>query len=225
MDYIFGIIDLGSGVVTENLKTVGDVHTDLEGYMEIVRNYPDSVITDRFRVMGKYQSDDDADGNAYDWYMISDHYRYEDRYTPAADLLTQSAEASAIAFVMLTENGVIDAATAGEHMSVFAQWAPDIAYTAGSYRQHSGKLYRCVQAHTSQAGWEPDLTPALWAVAHDPEEEWPAWSAPIGAHDAYPQQSKVSYGGKHWVSDIDNNVWQPGVYGWTEEAKEWEQQS
>lgn len=36
------------------------------------------------------------------------------------------------------------------------------------------------------------------------------------AHDAYAKGDKVSYGGKHWESTVDNNVWQPGVYGWTE---------
>lgn len=49
-----------------------------------------------------------------------------------------------------------------------------------------------------------------------PTVEFPDWSQPIGAHDAYDAGAKVSYGGKHWVSDLDDNVWVPGVYGWTE---------
>lgn len=81
------------------------------------------------------------------------------------------------------------------------------------------KLYRCVQQHTSQAGWEPDKAASLWSVAADPAEEWPEWSQPLGAHDAYAKGAKVSHNGKHWVSDLDANVWEPGVSGWSE-AKE-----
>ena len=43
------------------------------------------------------------------------------------------------------------------------------------------------------------------------------WSQPIGAHDAYSKNAKVSHNGKHWTSSVDSNVWEPGVYGWEEE--------
>ena len=39
---------------------------------------------------------------------------------------------------------------------------------------------------------------------------------PLGAHDAYSKGAKVSHNGKKWTSDSDGNVWEPGVYGWTE---------
>ncbi|NLL92503.1 MAG: hypothetical protein GX222_08880 [Ruminococcaceae bacterium] len=47
-------------------------------------------------------------------------------------------------------------------------------------------------------------------------KEWPAWIQPLGAHDAYSKGSKVSHKGKNWISNIDANVWEPGVTGWTE---------
>ena len=37
-----------------------------------------------------------------------------------------------------------------------------------------------------------------------------------GAHDAYEKGYKVSHNEKHWISDVDGNVWEPGVYGWTQ---------
>lgn len=46
----------------------------------------------------------------------------------------------------------------------------------------------------------------------------PIWTQPLGATDAYMKGDTVSYDGKIWVSDVDNNVWQPGVYGWTEQG-------
>ena len=44
--------------------------------------------------------------------------------------------------------------------------------------------------------------------------KYPAWVQPLGAHDAYPIDSRVSHKGKRWTSTVDNNVWEPGVYGW-----------
>ena len=135
----------------------------------------------------------------------------------AAKLYAQQREnAAAIAFVVLAENGQIDAVTAAEQSTLFAEWVPGVNYTVGSLRRYGGTLYRCVQDHASQEGWSPDKAASLWAVTSDPAEEWPAWSQPVGAHDAYSAGAKVSHNGKHWTSDLDGNVWEPGVFGWTE---------
>lgn len=123
---------------------------------------------------------------------------------------------SDIVFVLLSENGTIDEVTATEHLDVFAQWEPSISYTVGSLRTYQNKLYKCLQAHTSQEDWTPDTTPALWKEAGNPADEWPEWSQPIGAVDAYMKGDKVSYNDKHWISNVDNNTWAPGVYGWDE---------
>lgn len=132
-----------------------------------------------------------------------------------AQVNAQSAVAS-ITFVTLCEVGTLDMVTASEHAELFAEWAYPVAYTAGQLRRYNGTLYKCVQAHTSQADWTPDTAASLWSVAADPAEEWPAWSQPVGAHDAYAKGDKVSHNGKHWTSSVDSNVWEPGVYGWTE---------
>ena len=62
----------------------------------------------------------------------------------------QQRDAAAIAFVVLAEAGTIDAVTASEQSLLFAEWAANVNYTVGQLRQYGGKLYRCVQAHTSQ---------------------------------------------------------------------------
>ena len=59
-------------------------------------------------------------------------------------------------------------------------------------------------------------SPSLWVRIDDPSQEWPEWVQPQGGTDAYPMGAKVSHGGKHWISDYDNNVWEPGVFGWHE---------
>ena len=108
--------------------------------------------------------------------------------------------------------------TATEHSEIFAGWEVGVAYAVGQLRAYEGKLYKCVQAHTSQADWTPDVVPALWKKIGDPTDEWPEWAQPVGAGDAYMAGDKVTYEGKHWISDVDNNVWAPGVYGWTLQA-------
>lgn len=76
MEYIFGN-DCSN--LTENLKTVGDEHSNLEGFCEVVREYPDCTITDSFSVVEKTKSDEDSEGNCYDWYIISNHNRIIDK--------------------------------------------------------------------------------------------------------------------------------------------------
>lgn len=129
--------------------------------------------------------------------------------------VNEVSAAASIAFVVMAEAGQIDDVTAGEHAGIFAEWAYPVSYAEGQIRRYGDKLYRCVQAHTSQADWTPDAAVSLWTAVADPTEEWPAWSQPLGAHDAYGLGDKVSHNGERWTSDADNNVWEPGVYGWT----------
>ena len=97
---------------------------------------------------------------------------------------------------------------------LFHQWEPNIEYNIDDRRQYDSLLYRCVQAHTSQEGWEPPNVPALWVRTST--EEWPEWIQPTGAHDAYNIDDKVSHNEKHWICTINANVYEPGVYGWDE---------
>ena len=106
----------------------------------------------------------------------------------------------------------LDDETALTGVELFPMWAIGRAYATGDRVQHGGTLYKCVQAHTSQADWTPDATPALWVVVSI--DEYPEWVQPTGAHDAYNTGDKVSYNGKHYVCTIDGNAYAPDVYGW-----------
>lgn len=107
-------------------------------------------------------------------------------------------------------------------MDMFPYWKTGLTVTQdditnGKHRyQYNGKLYKCVQKHTTQADWTPDKTPALWVEVS--LDEFPEWKQPAGSHDAYKKGDKVTHNGKKWVSDVDANVWEPGVYGWSEET-------
>lgn len=98
----------------------------------------------------------------------------------------------------------------------FPAWKTEHEYTIGDRVQYSGLLYKCLQSHTAQADWTPDTAVSLWVKVDDPAIEWPEWRQPTGAHDAYAMGDKVSHNGKHWISTADANIWEPGVFGWSE---------
>ena len=101
-----------------------------------------------------------------------------------------------------------------EAIELYPVWSSGISVSVNDRYQYNNKLYKCVQAHTTQADWTPDKTPALWVEVS--LDEFPEWKQPAGAHDAYAKGDKVKHNGKKWESTADANVWEPGVYGWSE---------
>lgn len=147
-----------------------------------------------------------------------------DEFWTTEELLTElakvdAADVAGLVFVRMAEGGEFDDTTILEHANQFPAWVPSMNCTEGSIYRMDGKLHRCLQSHTSQEGWEPENAPSLFKEVGDPTAEWPEWSQPIGAVDAYAAGAKCSHNGKHWTSDVDGNVWEPGVYGWSEVAK------
>lgn len=106
--------------------------------------------------------------------------------------------------------------TALEVACLHPLWVAGTAYAVGFKVQHNGILYRCLTAHTAQDGWTPTAAPSLWAKVLVSEDGTALpWEQPDSTNP-YMKGDKVTHNGKTWVSDIDNNVWEPGVYGWTE---------
>lgn len=100
-------------------------------------------------------------------------------------------------------------------VDLYPAWSSaSVAYVAGDIRSYGGTLYRIVQPHTSQPSWTPDATPALWEPCA-PEGVIPAWVQPLGQHDAYQLGAQATHNGQTWQSTVANNVWEPGVYGWS----------
>ncbi len=88
-------------------------------------------------------------------------------------------------------------------------------YAVGDRIRYGENLYDCLQAHTSQPTWNPVDAPSLWAKVLIPGPEIPEWEQPSSTNP-YMTGDKVKHNGKTWISIIDNNVWEPGVYGWDE---------
>lgn len=124
------------------------------------------------------------------------------------------AEAIIAALVKLRESATDEQALSVP--AIYPAWRSETEYHAGDRVLHGGVLYKVLQAHTSQDTWKPDDSPSLFAkvLIHD-SNVIPAWAQPDSTN-AYMKGDKVTHNGKTWKSDIDNNVWEPGVYGWSE---------
>ena len=133
--------------------------------------------------------------------------------------MTPQEKARSLRPYIVKASASLDDTDALQAVELFAPWAVDTAYTADTRIRYNGKLYRVVQAHTSQSDWTPDAVPALYTEVAEPGTI-PVWRQPTGAQDAYALGDKVKYPGENgniWVSTIDANVYEPGVYGWERE--------
>ena len=111
---------------------------------------------------------------------------------------------------------VLNDDTALDYAELFPSWKEDIAYEVGVRVRYNDILYKCLQAHTSQSTWNPEDAASLWARVLIPDPETiPEWIQPDSTNP-YMTGDKATHNGKTWVSNIDNNVWEPGVYGWDE---------
>lgn len=103
-------------------------------------------------------------------------------------------------------------------VDLFPIWEADKDYVKNDRVRWGGLLYKLFpETHHSQSDWTPDIVPAIWVRVDNSTEEYPEWRQPLGAQDAYNEGDKVSHNDKHWISNIDSNVWEPGIYGWNEE--------
>lgn len=75
--------------------------------------------------------------------------------------LTES-EVSRLLIAMQINTLEVDDQTAYRMREFYPAWAAGVSYAAGYKVQNNVRLWRCLQAHTSQAGWEPENVPALW---------------------------------------------------------------
>ena len=99
--------------------------------------------------------------------------------------------------------------------AVYPTWREGVAYVTGERVRYNEILYKILQDHTSQTTWTPESAPSLFTkVLISDTETIPEWTQPDSTNP-YQTGDKVTYNGATWISTIDNNVWEPGAYGWT----------
>lgn len=110
----------------------------------------------------------------------------------------------------------LDDSDALNAVELYPEWKPDTSYDVDQRLRYGGVLYRVLQDHTSQNDWTPDVATSLFSQVLIPDPDAiPEWVQPDSTNP-YMLGDKVTHNGKTWENTIDNNVWEPGVYGWNE---------
>ena len=101
--------------------------------------------------------------------------------------------------------------------AIYPEWSGDgVEYSKDYKIRYNNNLYKCIQAHTSQDTWTPLDSPSLFSKVLIPDSNViPEWEQPDSTNP-YAKGDKVTHNGKIWQSTTDNNIWEPGVYGWEE---------
>ena len=106
----------------------------------------------------------------------------------------------------------LPAEIAQRHVNWYPQWIAGEAIPANTRRADNGTLYENLHAlNEGNNLYRPSETPAIWVRVW--EEDCPEWVQPLGAHDAYAKDAKVTHNDKRWISEVWANVWEPGSVG------------
>ena len=97
---------------------------------------------------------------------------------------------------------------------VYPQWDGEgVYYEVGDRVLYNDILYKVLIAHTSQLDWTPTASPSLFAKVLTDDNKILPWEQPDSTNP-YMIGDKVTHNDYIWTSIVDNNVWEPGVYGW-----------
>lgn len=114
--------------------------------------------------------------------------------------------------------GSLEDADALDGVELFPVWDGDgHKYAQGDRVRHGDKLYKVLLTHASQLGWEPDVAASLFAeiLPGQDDTDIGEWVQPDSTNP-YMAGDRVIHNGVIWESTVDNNVWEPGVYGWVQ---------
>jgi len=130
---------------------------------------------------------------------------------PEMDVIIQ-----AVKKMLDTDTEALSDEDALEVAALFPTWISKLGQqvNVGERLWYDDKLYKVIQAHTTQDDWTPDVATSLFTEISI--IEWPNWVQPTGVHDAYMIGDKVTFEGNHYVSLIDYNTYSPVEYpaGW-----------
>lgn len=125
-------------------------------------------------------------------------------------------EAKAIIDALVTLRNSAADGQALKASALYPKWKVGTDYQKDKRVLYNNILYKVLTDHTSQADWTPDAAPSLFAKVLIPDKNViPEWEQPESTNP-YSKGNKVTHNGKTWLSTIDGNVWEPGVYGWEE---------
>ena len=137
----------------------------------------------------------------------------------AKRLLQKVAEPILADEVNLTEQSVADTMMLYKHWRVGNIYNKDSSDIDQKRFVYNNELYNVIATeHKAQSDWTPDIAISLY-VKITPPGIIAEWKQPLGPQDAYHIGDKVTHNGFKWectqADGNGNNVWEPGVYGWT----------
>ena len=126
-----------------------------------------------------------------------------------------TAEAASLRLAMLQAQSLPDE-YAVEFTALYPEWIAGESYAQGERVKRNGVLYKVLQEHVSQEGWEPENAPSLFAKVlpgqegNEPESGYAEWVQPDSTN-GYSTGDKVLHNGNLWESIVDDNVDEPGT--------------
>ena len=79
-------------------------------------------------------------------------------------MMTYTERARALRPYIVKASASLTDADALKAKELYRRWAADMTVAVDDRLVHADRLYRVTQAHTTQEGWEPDKTPAMFTV-------------------------------------------------------------
>lgn len=146
--------------------------------------------------------------------VVFDEKLYNDELERQAhDKQIEDAKAKAALFNIYNSLNKLSDEQAYDCMILFPVWSGDrIKYAKNDRLVYNDKFYKVIQEHTSQSNWTPDVATSLYVEISNPNEQYPEFKKPLGAHDAYMKGDKVTFNGGHYESIVDYNVYSPEEY-------------
>lgn len=125
-------------------------------------------------------------------------------------------KARAVIDAMVKLRGLATDKQALEVAALYPEWRENVEYKAGERVLYRGTLYKILSNHISIESWDPVSAVSLFAKVLIPDENSiPNWEQPDSTNP-YKKDDKVAHANKIWISLLDGNVWEPGMYGWAE---------
>ena len=209
MDTITYSITLADGSMLTNLT--------LNGTNYVSKNPVDSSIFENNCSVVKIEDSEGDSKTYYNMELVQIMLTHGEYFIILREISESEIQAKRIAASLNYICSNVSDEDAAKFADIFPVWDSAKAYAVGDRVKFGDKLFKCITEHTAQVTWNPTDAPSLWARTDNPAEEWPEWVQPTGATDVYAKGAKVTHNGKHWVSDVENNSWEPGAYGWTEQ--------
>lgn len=97
---------------------------------------------------------------------------------------------------------------------LFEEWRPSEVYKIGDRIRYNGVLYKCLEDNNATMETPPSVMPSVWTeiFAETVSEEIPAWEQPEEGN-GYADGDRVIHNDIIYISQVDNNIWEPGTAG------------